>query len=491
MSADHAAAGPASERPGAITTVHRYDLSLPREEVWRLISDVSHYRDWWPWLRVFDGAALAKGEEWRCEVQPPVPYPVRFRVVIEHIEAPGLVCASVSGDVVGVATLTLDEARRCRVHGHAAELARPGEHGPAAGLPIRRPPRPFRARLGPRFGGPPVHRPRHRTTRGRLDSLGVKFSIRQILASAAGAVIAAVIASTFGVKGTIVGVAIGSAAATMATALVAQSIERGHEAVKQVVVRAPEASTLLRKLGGTGASGGTAASAEAAPTQVVGRSAPEDGGSAETVQMESVAAPVGETERLEISATADAPATERLRATTAPMRPAGTRPGVRRFSWRTIAATVAIVFVLALVFITAIELISGKPLSAIFGGSDTGTTLSNLGGTPAAPTTTPTSTPRDDVDHLDLVHDHDDVRHEHDDHHRADRRIVDDDFFHAGRRRPLRAWVRHRHRRRRRRRRECPGYQPLNSAGRRSTKLAMPSVESSVLVSSSCPRASS
>ena len=42
----------------------------------------------------------------------------------------------------------------------------------------------------------------------------MKFSIRQILASAAGAVIAAVIASIFGVKGTIVGVAIGSAAAT-------------------------------------------------------------------------------------------------------------------------------------------------------------------------------------------------------------------------------------------------------------------------------------
>ena len=77
----------------------------------------------------------------------------------------------------------------------------------------------------------------------------MKFSFRQILASAAGAVIAAVIASSFGVKGTIVGVAIGSAAATMGTAFVAQSIERGHEAVKQVVVRAPETSTLLRKLG--------------------------------------------------------------------------------------------------------------------------------------------------------------------------------------------------------------------------------------------------
>ncbi len=50
-------------------------------------------------------------------------------------------------------------------------------------------------------------------------------------------------------------------------------------------------------------------------------------------------------------------------------------------------------FVLALLFITAIELISGKPLSAIFGGADSGTTLSNLGNNPAAPpTTTPTST---------------------------------------------------------------------------------------------------
>jgi uncharacterized protein YndB with AHSA1/START domain len=89
--------------------VHCYDMPLPLAEVWALISDVSHYRTWWPWLRVFEAAALAAGEEWRCEVQPPVPYPVRFRVEIEHIEAPRLVRADVSGDVVGDATLTLDD----------------------------------------------------------------------------------------------------------------------------------------------------------------------------------------------------------------------------------------------------------------------------------------------------------------------------------------------------------------------------------------------
>lgn len=102
------------ERSGSITTVHRYDLPLPREEVWGLISEVSHYRRWWPWLRSFDAAALAAGEEWRCAVQPPVPYVVRFRVVIEHVEAPVLVRATVKGDVVGTATLTLDDGEdRC------------------------------------------------------------------------------------------------------------------------------------------------------------------------------------------------------------------------------------------------------------------------------------------------------------------------------------------------------------------------------------------
>jgi hypothetical protein len=221
----------------------------------------------------------------------------------------------------------------------------------------------------------------------------VKFSIRQILASTVGAVCAAVIASVFGVKGTIVGVAIGSAAATMATALVAQSIERGHQAVKQVAVRAPETSTLLRKLGGTRASGASASSVDAssAPTEEVGRSEPQGVSAPETVEMASTPAPAGETERLEISATAATPATQRLRATTTPTQVAR-RPTLPGFSWRAIAGTVAVVFVLALLFITAVELISGKPLSAIFGGADTGTTLKNIVNPSPTPTTTPTST---------------------------------------------------------------------------------------------------
>jgi hypothetical protein len=225
----------------------------------------------------------------------------------------------------------------------------------------------------------------------------VKFSFRQILASTAGAVIAAIVASLFGVKGTIVGVAIGSAAATMGTALVAQSIDRGHEAVKQVAVRVPETSTLLRKLGGTGVSGPSATSVDASssPTEVLGQSGQAAGGhdsEAQTVETASSAAPAAETQRLEISAAADAPATERLTASTTPSA-ASVRPTVRPgFSWRTIAVGAVTVFVLALLLITAVELISGKPLSAIFGGADTGTTLHNLVNPTPTPATTPTTT---------------------------------------------------------------------------------------------------
>jgi hypothetical protein len=92
------------------------------------MSQVDRYQSWWPWLRQFEGGGLCVGDEWRCMVQPPVPYLVRFRVVVEHVEAPGLVRARVLGDVVGDATLTLEAS---------SEWARAGQNGDsgAAGSP--------------------------------------------------------------------------------------------------------------------------------------------------------------------------------------------------------------------------------------------------------------------------------------------------------------------------------------------------------------------
>jgi hypothetical protein len=209
----------------------------------------------------------------------------------------------------------------------------------------------------------------------------VKFSVRQILASAVGAVLAALIASSFGVTGTIIGVAIGSAVATIGTALVSQSIERGHEAVRQVAVKAPDTS-LLRRLGGTDASGSDATvHTQFAPAEAREAEAGSAAVGEETASMES-ALSAGDTQRLEVSAVADAPATERIEAVTLPPKPVRRR----QFSWPTIAWTAALVFVLALLLITAIELIAGQQtVKDIFVPSPAATTTTT---TPASTTTT-------------------------------------------------------------------------------------------------------
>ena len=94
---------------GPIATEHRYEFPVDRPAVWALISDVDAYQGWWPWLRRFEAGGLAAGEEWRCEVQPPLPYAVRFRVLVDQVEASLEVWARIEGDVVGTALLTLEE----------------------------------------------------------------------------------------------------------------------------------------------------------------------------------------------------------------------------------------------------------------------------------------------------------------------------------------------------------------------------------------------
>ncbi len=107
--------------PGTISTVRGYDLPLGRDQVWEQICTVGNYRSWWPWLRRFDARGMTAGEEWHCEVQPPLPYLVRFQLAIEKVQPPALVHALVLGDVVGDATLELEEAEDgCRAVLHSA-----------------------------------------------------------------------------------------------------------------------------------------------------------------------------------------------------------------------------------------------------------------------------------------------------------------------------------------------------------------------------------
>jgi hypothetical protein len=231
----------------------------------------------------------------------------------------------------------------------------------------------------------------------------MKFSVRQMLASAGGAVLAAVIASLFGVKGTIIGVAIGSLAATFGTAMVSQSIERGHAAVKQVVVKVPERANLLRRLGGTAASGQTQTAEPGADAHDVTEpvtTAPVAGDATTQMAVPSddtsvMEIPQSDTERV-ITAPAASDATIQMAVpsddtgvmaihqhddadVTRQLPVSGGEPDTaempipvppaRSIPWRTIIGTAVIVFILSLVLVTGIELIAGHPLSDLFGNN--------------------------------------------------------------------------------------------------------------------------
>ena len=407
---------------GAITTVHRYELPLPREAVWSLMSQVERYRSWWPWLRQFEGEGLSVGDEWRCMVQPPVPYLVRFRVVIDHVEAPGAGPGAGPGrrggrrdvDARDVAerrpaagrarTATAAAAGGSRVRGEPAELAGAGQHRAGGRVALRRADRPLRARLGPRLRRTAVHRqggrarPRRPTLRRREVLLPADPGLRR--GGGAGGADRIELRRQGHDHRRRHRLGRGHDRVRRYS----QSIERGHEAVKQVVVRVPDGSTSHaaapagrnghRRRGG----GCVGVDATPRPTEVVGR-----GEGDQTTEMESVGASADETQRLEISAVADAPATERLEASAVPTPvPPGLAAAWRRreapgFTWQAIAGTAAVVFVLALLFVTAVELIAGKPLASIFGSTDTGPTVRNLfnpsPATNSTTTTTSTTTP--------------------------------------------------------------------------------------------------
>ncbi len=215
----------------------------------------------------------------------------------------------------------------------------------------------------------------------------MKFSYRQIMASAGGAVLSAVIASIFGVKGTIVGVAIGSVAATTGSAFLFQSIEHTQKAVKQVVVRVPDRPSLLRRLGGTRAAGVTdsAPPASALTDEAASSTAPA-GAAVET------GAPEGTTFPTTAATTADtaAPLGE-------PSLPAAAGARTERepahLRWQVAAGAVALVFVLSLLLITAVELIAGRPLADLFGvHTGGGTSVQRIFQSPSPTLPPPTST---------------------------------------------------------------------------------------------------
>ena len=86
-----------------------YRFDQPRAVVWRTLAGVDRYREWWPWLREFDGVELAAGAHWHCLVKPPLPYSLRFEIALTEVDAPQRVQAELTGDIAGSAEIILDE----------------------------------------------------------------------------------------------------------------------------------------------------------------------------------------------------------------------------------------------------------------------------------------------------------------------------------------------------------------------------------------------
>jgi hypothetical protein len=100
-----------------IRSDRRYGFEATREEMWALMADVGRYRSRWPWLRRFEAPqGLVEGAVWRCRVQPPLPYSVRFTVTLDEVVELDRIRATIGGDIEGSAGLTLrDDPRGCEL----------------------------------------------------------------------------------------------------------------------------------------------------------------------------------------------------------------------------------------------------------------------------------------------------------------------------------------------------------------------------------------
>jgi hypothetical protein len=90
-----------------IHTDRRYRFDVPADQLWSALRRVEDYPRWWPWLRRFDADAFATGACWSCEVQPPLPYSLRFDLLLNEVDDGRYAEATVSGDIVGRARLSV------------------------------------------------------------------------------------------------------------------------------------------------------------------------------------------------------------------------------------------------------------------------------------------------------------------------------------------------------------------------------------------------
>ena len=90
-----------------LSSDRRFQFDVPPDRLWFALRRVPDYPDWWSWLDEFDGRRLRAGAVWHCAVQPPLPYTVRFRVILDEVDEARRVVAHLDGDLSGTASLEI------------------------------------------------------------------------------------------------------------------------------------------------------------------------------------------------------------------------------------------------------------------------------------------------------------------------------------------------------------------------------------------------
>src|SRR4051794_6822763 len=85
-----------------------WSFDVPPERLWTTISRTCDFPRWWPWLRWLEDEGLVEGTRARCEVNPPLPYHLRFSIDLRRVVPAKLVDAQVDGDISGPARLEID-----------------------------------------------------------------------------------------------------------------------------------------------------------------------------------------------------------------------------------------------------------------------------------------------------------------------------------------------------------------------------------------------
>jgi hypothetical protein len=193
------------------------------------------------------------------------------------------------------------------------------------------------------------------------------IDVSKVIAGTLAAVTAAVCASVLGVAGTLIGAGVASLVGTVGQELYAKSLTRGYRRLRDTRTGAPQS-----------ASAASHSASAATPGTVSGSASVKDPAAGSR--------PTSVTGLRSTAARAEAPAGSthlRTAARTAEVQKVG-RPRWQRIALATLAA-----FVLAMIAVSAVELLGGRSLASMFGNDSAGrTTISSVVDGPKQPEAT-------------------------------------------------------------------------------------------------------